>query len=241
MHSRPSSSVSDLCATWLIRMCDMTHSDMWHDSRDSFRCITGVITHDRTHSHIWHDSFRNVTWLIQICDRTYVTHSDTWQESLRMIGLIHIYDMTHSDMWHDLFRYVTGLTWLIQMHDRSHCAWCIRGHQALCQICVRHDSFGYVTWLIHVCDMTYSDAWHDSFRYMTCVCVCVSLSCSPKRSWFRSLSLACSPTAIFPISPCDMTLSHVWLDSLMCVTSYGGVATISMLLKIIGLFCKRSL
>jgi len=39
--------------SWLIHMCDMTHSDVWHDSvtRDPFKC-------DMTYSH--------VTWLIEI-------------------------------------------------------------------------------------------------------------------------------------------------------------------------------
>ena len=66
------------CVTWLIPMCDMTRSYVWH----------------RTHSYVWRDSFICVTWLIHMCDMThsYVSHDSficvTW--------LIHMCDMTHS-------------------------------------------------------------------------------------------------------------------------------------------------
>ena len=56
---------SSTCVTWLIRVCDMTYSPVWHDS---FTCV-------RTHSHVWHDSFTCVTWLIHMCD---MTHSHVW-------------------------------------------------------------------------------------------------------------------------------------------------------------------
>ena len=65
--------------TWLIHVCDMTHS-----------CV-------------WHDSFMYVTWLIQICD---MTHSCVWHDSFMYVTrLIHVCDMTHSCMWHDSFVY----------------------------------------------------------------------------------------------------------------------------------------
>jgi len=45
--------------TWLIHMCDMTHSYVWHDS---FICVTWLIHMcDMTHSYVWHDSWRYVT------------------------------------------------------------------------------------------------------------------------------------------------------------------------------------
>jgi len=72
--------------TWLVPMCDMTHSHVWHDS---FPCVAWLIPMcDMTHSHVWHDSFPCVTWLISMCD------------------------MTHSHVWHDSFPCVT---WLIFM------------------------------------------------------------------------------------------------------------------------------
>ena len=42
------------CLTWLIHMCDMTHSYVWHDS---FICVTRLIhICDMTHSYMWHDT-----------------------------------------------------------------------------------------------------------------------------------------------------------------------------------------
>ena len=52
---------------------------------------------------------------------------------------------------------------------------------------IRHDWFIFVTWLIHVCDMTHSCVWHDSFIYVT-----------------------------WRIYVCDVTHSRVWHDSLIC-------------------------
>jgi len=64
--------------TWLIHMCDMTHSYVWHDS---FICVTWLIHMcDKTHSYVWHDSFICVTWLIHMCD---MTHSYVWHDSVR--------------------------------------------------------------------------------------------------------------------------------------------------------------
>ena len=41
--------------TWLVDMCDMTHSHMWHDSS---MCVTWLIhTVDMTHTHVWHKRF----------------------------------------------------------------------------------------------------------------------------------------------------------------------------------------
>jgi len=45
--------------SWLIQMCDMTHSNVWHDS---FKCATWLIQMcDMTHSNVWHDAFKYVS------------------------------------------------------------------------------------------------------------------------------------------------------------------------------------
>ena len=54
---------------------------------------------------------------------------------------------------------------------------------------VWHDSFICVTWLIHMCGMTHSYVWQDSF-------ICVT--------WL--------------IRMCDVTHVYVWHDSFICVT-----------------------
>jgi len=81
-----------ICVTWLIRVCDMTHSCVWHDS---FICVTSLIHMcDMTHSYVWHDSFIRVTWLIYMCD---TTHSYVWNDSFICVTrLIYICDTTHS-------------------------------------------------------------------------------------------------------------------------------------------------
>jgi len=86
---------------------------------------------------------------------------------------------------------------------------CLHSHDQLpvvLLLCVWHDSFIWVTWLvcicdmmhscvchkqllIHMCGMTHLDVWLDSFTYVT---------------WL--------------IHMCDMTHSHVWHDSSICVT-----------------------
>jgi len=68
---------SNMCMTWLIHTCDMTHSyvfdwpilsvpSVWgakevnaHVDQDSFICVA--------HSYVWHDSNIYITWLIHTC------------------------------------------------------------------------------------------------------------------------------------------------------------------------------
>jgi len=126
------------CVTWLIHVCDMTHSCVWYDV---FTCVTWRIHEswcelpygghsevcNMTHSRVWLDSFMCVTWRIHVCDMTHLwvmMWAAPW--------------WPFWGVWHDSFMCVT-LT-----HSR-----------------VWHDSFMCVTWLIHVCDMTHLYVWHD--------------------------------------------------------------------------------
>jgi len=98
--------------TWLIHMCDMTHS---HIGQDSFMWVIWLThvwviwlthVHDLTWRIRW--SFICVTWLTHICD---MTHPYVWHDSLTYATwLIHMCDMTHSHMWHDSFICVTWIT-----------------------------------------------------------------------------------------------------------------------------------
>jgi len=64
--------VSFICVTWLIHMCDMTHSYVWHDS---FICVTCLIHMcDMPHSHVWHASFACVIFLVHL---TFLTLSSS--------------------------------------------------------------------------------------------------------------------------------------------------------------------
>ena len=83
---------SFICVTWLIHMCHVTYSYVWHDS---FICVTWLIHMcDMTHSYVWHDSSTCVTWLIHMCD---MTHPHVWHDSFICVTwLIHMCDMPHS-------------------------------------------------------------------------------------------------------------------------------------------------
>jgi len=72
-----------ICVTWLIYMCDVTHLYVWHDLlyvwhhsficviHDSFICVTWLIYRfDMTHSYVWYDSFICLIWLIHMCNMT---------------------------------------------------------------------------------------------------------------------------------------------------------------------------
>ena len=85
-----------MCVTWLIHVCDMTHSCVWHDS---FMCVTWLIhVWDMIHSCVWHDPFMCVTWLIHVCD---MTHSCVWHDSFTCVTwLIHVCDLTRVSHYH---------------------------------------------------------------------------------------------------------------------------------------------
>jgi len=121
--------------TWLVHMCDMTRSYVWHDS---FICVTWLIRMcDMTHSYIWHDSIICATWLSHVCDMTqsHVCH-----------------DSCICYMWH-----------IHKRQSHSDTFICVSTCVSFTYICVWHDSSMPVTWLteIHmthlhtsVCDMT---------------------------------------------------------------------------------------
>ena len=93
---------------------------------------------DMNDSYVWHDSFICSTWLIHMCD---MTHSYVWHDSfIWMTSLSHMYDMPPSYVWHDQCRHVVWICMFGVPH--SH-VW----HNSFMR--VWHDSFIYVTWLIH--------------------------------------------------------------------------------------------
>jgi len=86
--------------TWLIRICDMTHSYMWHAS----------FIHNMTHIYMWCDSFIYVAWLIHTRTKERVA-ARVYPQRVSCIAscIIHIYirDKTHSYTWMCTFLYIT--------------------------------------------------------------------------------------------------------------------------------------
>jgi len=69
---------------------------------------------DVTHSNVWHDSFTSVTWLLHVCA---MPRSHVWHASCICVPpLVHRCDVTYANVWHDSF---TCVTWLMHMYDTT--------------------------------------------------------------------------------------------------------------------------
>jgi len=149
-----------ICVTWLIHMCDMTHSYVRHDS---FICVTWLIHMcDMTHSYVWHDSFICATWLIYV-----------WHDSfIRVTWLIHTCDLSRLRVGgHQVrqfrpffFRFIR-VTWLYYMCDMI---------LSYARDMTWRDSFIRVTLLMCVCDTSYSCVWHDSMPWVAWYILCAT-------------------------------------------------------------------
>ena len=116
---------------------------------------------DVLHIYLWYDLLkRHDSCVIWLIE-------ETW----RMCDMTHWRDMPHVwyysflRLWHESFKrhdsHIThNVMWLIQETWLNHI--CGMTHS-----CMWHDSFVYVTWLIHVNDMTHSCMLHDSFLHVT--------------------------------------------------------------------------
>jgi len=147
------------CVTWLIHMCDMTHSYVWH-----------IHMCDMPRSYVWHDWFVCVTWhhvCVWMCSRfhrlcivplsvcaTWLIHvCDMIDSCISMTSFIHTCDMIDLHAWHVSSMRVDALAFSSAMYRRIAYA-CDLTHS-----CVW-------TWWIHMCDMIHSYVWQD---WCTCV------------------------------------------------------------------------
>jgi hypothetical protein len=86
------------------------------------------------------------------------------------------------------------------------------------EVAVSHDLCWCVAWLIHMCDMTHSYGWHDSFICVTCLIrVCgrthsYVLMGDMTHSYVLRISFVCVAGLTHM---CDMSHSHLWHDSLI--------------------------
>jgi len=115
---------------------------------------------------------------------------------------------------------------------------------------VWHDSSAYVTWLVHMCDMTHSYvARRIDMRTHLFICVTWLIRmCDVTRSHVWRDSFICGtthpyahPFVTWLVHMCDVTDLYVWRDWFICVPWPRQRATISRLLKTVDLFCKRAL
>jgi len=114
-------------------MCDMSRSQVWHDSCACSLLISGIRVYD---------SLICVTCLVHKCDMTHV----------------HVFDMTRSCVGHDspicIWHTSTYHGWALGSSQAYVC---------MTQSYVWHTSFLCVTRLMHTCDTPHSSVWHDSF------------------------------------------------------------------------------
>ena len=81
-----------------------------------------------------------------------------------------------------------------------------------------HDSFIYVTLLLHICDMTHSYVWHDSFIYVTWLIHICDITHSRACLWVCEYMWHDSFIYVtWVIHLSDMTNSYLWHYSLTCV------------------------
>ena len=102
MHAAP------ICVTWCIRMCDTTHSYVYHDTftrlKMTHSCVCyDVFLWDMMHSYAWHDAFVCLTWRFHMCDMThsYVTHDAFLWDMRRRYGPTtrHMYECVMAHVW----------------------------------------------------------------------------------------------------------------------------------------------
>ena len=140
-------------------------------------CLLSLITHAhlmQKHAHVRLDSCTCATCegVLRLCPHMWGLTCEAW--------LLHLCDITHSHLWHvdetchththkhmwrspvDESHIPHVWPWLIHMCGHDSFIWVAMTHTHMW-----HDSFTYVTWLIHMCDMTHSHMWHDSFTYVT--------------------------------------------------------------------------
>jgi len=204
-------------------MCAMTY---WYVCHDLFIHVTCFDTweepmgvHAMPHSYVYDIAEYRLFYRALLQKRPIILRSllivatpfgnVCYASFIRVTWQIHMSDVTHSHVWHDSFICETRL---IHMCDTTH------SH-------VWHEPFICVTWLdtweepTRIRAMTASFVWHDSLTIDICD-MNDSYVCWRCEMWI---------TSFIRVTLCDMTHSHsnalgglhdshVWHDSLICVT-----------------------
>jgi len=176
--------------------------------------------------HVCHDSFICVSWLIHMCD---MTHPYLWHDIFNQhtVHNVHICDMTRHvtcewvmshmnescHIWTSHVTYMLYITCeasILHMHTQK---WCPKKNGANVTnsiIAEMPRTLLSWKWLIHIGHVT-DVVWHDAHTEMSRTLLsqrCHELYYHSNDSFI----LATSQTS------CDMTHTHVWHDSHVCVT-----------------------
>jgi len=170
---------------WLIHMCDVNHSCIWHDSTRSYVWRDFLFVCGRTYdSYVRWDLFICVTGLFHMCDVAILVSMRSEIHLLRCI------------LQRDSFIRVTGLfhicdvTLLVSMGDEIHRDLCWR---VALHICAAR--------LFYTCDRTLSYVWYDITRWTRSYV---------RRNLFYCVAWIIRAARLFHMN--DRTFSYVWCD-----------------------------
>jgi len=139
--------------TWIIHMCEITHSFVWHDSFTWAKRLIHSFAHKRGAAvyvmcDIHCSYVSNVAGLLNMCD---ISLSYVWHDLFICVTwLFYTCDMTPSEVWHDSIKCVTwrihscGVKGGLQRIYRV--TWLLNRWQV---------SFKCVTWLLRMYDVTH--------------------------------------------------------------------------------------
>jgi len=182
---------------------------------------------DTTRSWMSHDSFMRVTWLILECNMTHVS-INRLIVSEASTQCYQVFDMTDLSVWQNSFTWHTSfipVTWLMSQS--------LHGLREL-----RRSIITCVTWLIHLCHIAHSWAWHDSCLNQSRVSEGFEGILSRAwHDWF--IHVTCLICVTWLIHLCDMTHAsinpqchvqsyHVWLIHLRDTTVMCSLITCHM-------------
>jgi len=186
------------CVTWLIYMCDMTRSYVWHDSWTGLRCV----------AHHTCD----VTWAMNI----WLHMWNLFKVRFDVIGVLWSRNVgkneTHSHMAHHTCDVTHLHVWCEPWMDDCICGilighfWGDRG--LLNTDCRGNETHSHM--VHHTCDVTHLHVWYESWIY-DCICGILICHCWGDRGL---LNTDCRGNEIHS----HVTHSHVWRDSFTCVT-----------------------
>ena len=116
-HEHTCIYVWDVCVTWLIHMCDMTHSSVWHDSLTFWaRCISSCPKSQWVMSHIWmshvthmNESCHTYEWVMS---HIHLTHTYMYVHEIHAYMYISMHTFTREWDWNKVYEYVYEYTYI---------------------------------------------------------------------------------------------------------------------------------